>query len=152
MAIDHTDIADRIQAILEANTTPQFLAVFCGEPLGLPLGGPYAAFWYLGRTEDEKTLGNVMPTERWQVTCWWNRQPERSTLEAWEVGIADADTALRTAFRGDSTLNGESTDLDITGSSVDYRAFPLGQQPAALYRGLSFELLILDLEGEAISA
>lgn len=157
MAIDHQAIADRIQAILEANTTPQFLAVFCGEPLGLPLGGPFAAFWYLGRQPQIGTLrGQINVTERWAIACWWPRQPERATLEAWEVSIADADQALQTAFRADSQLNAASTTatsrfIDLTDSTVDYRSFPLGAQPGALYRGLNFEILLNNPEGEAIT-
>lgn len=148
MTIDHSDVLDRIEAILVANSTPQFQKVIVGEPLGLPLGGPHAAVWYLGRELDGMTLGNAMIVERYQVMCFWPRRPELATLETFENEIADADQALATAFRADSTLNGESTDLSITDSRVDYGVFPSGN---TIYRSLEFELRVLDLEGEAIA-
>jgi hypothetical protein len=156
MSIDHSAVIDRFEAILTANITPVFAAVFPGEPLGLPLGGPYAAFWYLGRgigtRSGEMSMGNAMITESWSFACWWPREPERATLERWENDISDADQAIQTAIRGDSQLSGLCSDLWVDGSSVGYRSFPLGSQPKSLYRALTFTVHIEDLEGEAIAA
>lgn len=156
MALDHAAIIDRFEAILGGVTTPVFEAVIPGEPLGLPLGGPYAAFWYLGRgagtRSGEMSLSNVMVTEQWHVECWWLREPERATFERWENDISDADQAIQTAIRGDSQLSGECSDLWVSDSSVGYKSFPLGAQPNALYRSLNFTVHIEDLEGEAIAA
>lgn len=154
MTLTHATLIDRIEAILVANTSPVFLQVFPGEPLGLPVGGPYAAFWYLGREVSIGSLrGQIDVTERYQVTCWWPRQPERATLEAFENEIADADQSLHTAFRADSSLNAASatptsTFAVVTNSAVSYVVFP---GSTLVYRALEFELHVNDREGESIT-
>jgi hypothetical protein len=133
-----------------------FADVFIGEPRGLPQGGPYACAWYLGRVPSDKSDGapasltNVMYAARVQIACFWPIQPEIVSLPAFEADIAAADTSIRRAFRGDSTINSEVTDLEITDSEVSYGGFPIGTQ--VLYRALMFELRLDNLEGEAISA
>ena len=155
---DRAGIVNRIQAILVAATkidgsTAMFLQVFPGEPLGLPVGGPYVAFWYLGDSpppEGLQTIGNVMLHERFQVMAFWPRQVERGTMETLENEIWDANRRLKADFRGDSQLNALVTDLDITDSVVGFGGFPLDGR-AAIYRTLEFELQIRDLEGESIA-
>lgn len=155
MALDHSVIIDRFEAILTAVSTPTFLAVIPGEPLGLPLGGPYTAFWYLGRgmgtRSGEMSLSNALITERWHIECWWPREPERATFERWENDISDADQAIQMAIRGDSQLSGQCSDLWLSDSAIGYKSFPLGAQPNNLYRSLSFTVHLEDLEGEAIA-
>lgn len=156
MAIDRADVINRIEAILTANTTPQF-RVLVGEPVGLPAdGSPFACFWYLGRTDPDEgpmTFGNRMNLYRFRVMCLWHRRPEIGTLESFEKEIWDADVSLRAAFWGDYTLNNEATDLDITDSEVAIGYFPLQSQQGrqALYRSLEFDLLVKELEGEALA-
>lgn len=153
MSLDRTAIIDRIQAVLEEHTTPAFTVVV-GEPLALgPDGAPFACFWYLGDTdppEGRRTLANIMSLERFQVMCFWHRQMELGTLEALETEIWQANRTLKAAFRGDSSLNNEATDLDITDSQVDYGVFPI--DGATFFRTLEFELQVKSLEEEAISA
>lgn len=155
MAIDHDTVTTRLGAILQGIATPSFNAVYPGEPLGLPVGDRYAAFWYLGRgigtRSGESTLSNAMITEQWHIECWWLRQPERASFEAWEVEIADADQGIQTAIRADSQLGGACSDSWVTDSNVGYKSFPLGPQPNALYRSLAMQLNLEDLEGEAIN-
>lgn len=152
MTLNHTDLIDRIQTILES--TERFVQVFPGEPLGLPQGGPYAAFWYLGREVSIGSLrGQIDVTERYQVTCWWPRQAERTTLEPFENQIADTDQALHVAFRADSSLNAASatatsTFAVVTNSAVSYGVFPGSN---LIYRALEFELHVNDREGESIT-
>lgn len=155
MALNHLSIATAVNAVLVANTTPVFQAVLAGQPLGLPLGGPYAAYWYLGRgvpVEGTDTLGQVMLIERWQIAFWWPLQAERSTIQALEVEIADCDQSTRTAFWADADLGASvATYIDLTDSEVGFGRFPLAGSPAnaKIYRGLGYELHVADLEGEA---
>lgn len=153
MSLDRDAITSRIGAILEAHTTPAFTVVH-GEPLSLgPDGSPFAAYWYLGDTdpvEGRRTLGNVMVLERFQVMCFWHRQIEIATLADLEAEIWQANRTLKAAFRADSSLNDEATDLDITDSVVDYGVFPI-EQGTVLYRTLEFELQVKDLEAEEIA-
>lgn len=159
--LNWTDIFNAIQAELEEVTNsagaPAFEIVIPGEPIGLPPGGPYCCFWYLGRTDSGRTgganasFGNVMYAARIQVAAYWPAQVERSTVGTLEADIATIDTNIRRAFRANSTINNALTDLDITDSDVDFGGFPLSTNQA-LYRYLMFELRLDNLEGEAISA
>ena len=101
-----TDIFEAIDtelsAVLNTAGAAAFAAVLQGEPLGLPLGGPYACFWYMGREDarsGRQTLGNVMYTARIQIACFWPIQPERSTQGAFEADIVTVDTSIRRALR-----------------------------------------------------
>ena len=82
--LEWTGILNAIQVELEsvanASGGRAFAQVIPGRPAGLPLGGPFATFWYLGRTdarEGRQTLGNIMYAARIQIMCFWVRQPER---------------------------------------------------------------------------
>lgn len=153
MSLNRESVVNRIQAIIEAHTTPTFTAIV-GEPLALgPDGSPFCCFWYLGEgeaPEGRMTLGNVMVLERFQVMCFWHRQPELATLEALETEIWQANRTLKAAFRADSNLNSTVDDLDITDSQVDYGVFPI-EQGTVLYRTLEFELHVKSLTEEAIT-
>lgn len=151
-----TAIQTHLQLVLNNAGDPAFQQVFPGEPLGLPVGGPYACFWYMGRVASDKTegapasFGNVMYAARVQIAAFWPIQPERTTLPDLEADIAAIDTSIRRELRGDSTINSEVTDLTITDSVVSYGSFPAGGTPQ-LYRSLMFELHMDNLEGEAIA-
>ena len=63
------------------------------------------------------------------------------------------DTNSRRDFRGNSNLNSNLTDLEITDSVVAYDDLPvIGRGEFGFYRKLSFELILDNLEGEAIVA
>lgn len=157
MALNHATIINAIEAILVANASPVF-TVIMGEPMAVPLGDRYACCWYTGR---QAIYGNVRGqmevTETYHIACFWLRRPEPTTLETFENEIADADQALCTAFRAQSTLTNPHTEpfnsspcLNITPSQVSWGT--LGRQGSAgvrdLYRALEFDLEILDREGE----
>lgn len=149
-------IAAELAAVTDTNGNLAF-TVIQGEPIGLPLGGPYACFWYLGRTvadQGPQTLTNVMYAARVQVLCLWPVQAERGTLAQWEADIATVDTSIRRRLRANSTVNSNVTDLDILDSDVAYGDLPVGTAgpQRALYRVLQMELRLDNLEGEAISA
>src|SRR3990167_5011888 len=150
-------IKTELEAVVNAADAPAFQEVISGEPLGLPLGGPTACFWYLGRSDSGKTggagmtLGNVMYAARIQVGVFWVKQSERDTLAGLDADIATIDTNIRRAFRANSTINSNVTDLDITDSDVGFGPSP-GISPSIQYRALMFELRLDNLEGEPVSA
>jgi hypothetical protein len=151
-----TAVQTHLEAVVNSAGDVAFQQVFPGEPLGLPVGGPYACFWYLGRVRSDKTggasdtFGNEMYAARIQIAAFWPIQPERVSLPDMEADIATIDTSIRRELRGDSTINSEVTDLTITDSTVSYGSFPAGGTPQ-LYRSLMFELHLDNLEGEAIA-
>jgi len=148
-------IESELRAVTNTAGETAFLDVIQGEPMGLPIGGPYACFWYLGRTDSmsgNETYGNVMYAARVQVACLWPMQAERVTIGDWEADMATVDTNIRRAFRANSTINSNLTDLDISDSSLDYGTLPASAGKAGIYRVLMFELRLDNLEGEAISA
>lgn len=151
-------IRQELEAVVNADGRQAFVQVFIGEPIGLPLGGPYACAWYLGREDSRAgraTLGNIMYAAKIQILCLWPMQVERATLESWEADIATVDTNIRRAFRGNATINSNLTDLDISDSENSYGDLP-GAGSAAnsrfVYRVLQFVLTLDNLEGEPIAA
>ena len=147
-------IENELRGVTNANGDLAFVDVIPGKPLGLPLGGPYACFWYEGRIpsrEGEMSMGNVMYAARIPIQCFWLRQAERSTLLALEADIATVDTGIRRAFRANSTINSTVTDLTITDTERDNGVFA-GSQNQTVYESIAFELRLDNLEGEAISA
>ena len=148
-------IQDELEAVQDT-AGGQAFTVIQGEPIGLPLGGPYACFWYLGRTdatEGRQTLGNIMYAARIQILCLWPVQPERATIGERDADIATIDTSIRRQFRANSVINSNRTDLDILESDVSYGDLPIGTGGGrALYRVLQMELRLDNLEGEAIAA
>lgn len=155
-----TDIFDAIKAELESveNTAGgiAFQEVIPGEPAGLPLGGPFACFWYLGRVDSRSgamTFGNVMYAARIAIQCFFPVQRERATLPAFEADIATIDTSIRRELRGNSVINSNLTDLWLTDSEVAYDDLPIVTTDRfGFYRKLSMELHLENLNGEPIAA
>lgn len=149
-------IKSELEAVLNSAGAAAFQEAGIGEPLGLPLGGPHAFAWYTGRRDAihaggaGQTLGNVMYAAVIQVGVFWVKQHERDTLEALDADIATIDTNIRRAFRANSTINSNLTDLEITDSQVGFGPSP-GISPSIQYRALMFELILDNLEGEAIA-
>ena len=143
---------DRMVALLRDNTTPVFLDVFVGEPIGLPPDGPYASLRYLGDSdppEGMRTMGNYMREERFQVRVYWHKRPERATHIDWEKDIVAGKQALRAAFAGDVFLNNSGSSrvvdaLDIGDAQCGYVRMSDGME----YRVLEFELRLRDLNAE----
>lgn len=149
-----TAIRAEMEAVIDSSGNPAFATVGTGEPLGLPIGGPHAYAWYVGRRDSihagRQTLGNIMYAAVIQVGVFWVKQHERDTLAALDADIATIDTNIRRAFRANSTINNAMTDLDITDSQVGFGPSP-GISPSIQYRALMFELVLDNLEGEAIA-
>lgn len=158
MAIDMDAVIDRIKAILEANTTPAFTVVFAGEPLAGQADAPFAAFWYIGDgdpPEGAQTLGNRMREERFTVRAYWTPRAERSLLIDWEKEITSCKQALLAAFWGDVFLNANDSGRVVdamTIGNVESGYVRYGEEAAARYRVLSFELALRDLNAEEEAA
>lgn len=155
-------IEAHLAAVENASSAPAFQSVVIGPPAALPLGGPHAFAWYKGRTDPlhtagaNKTLGNVMYAARIGIAAFWPWQPDRATHESWEADIATIDTNLRRAFRADATINSNVTDLEILDSAdtepyVQMPQLAPGGATSGIYRVLEMELVLDNLEGEAIA-
>lgn len=147
--------AELVSVLNNAGATA-FQEVIAGEPHGLPLGGPFACYWYGGRVDSRSggsTLGNVMYAARVIVECFWPIQVERTTLRALEADIAAIDTSIRREFRGNSAINSNLTDLYFTDSQLAFDDLPIvATDRFGFYRKLSMELHLENLEGEPIAA
>ena len=145
---------DRIDKILtQENGGTKMRKVYRGDPTdtGLSLGeGPFAAYWIGGEVTKDKTFGNVMVTHQITVAVYWAIPNNERQLAANELAIWEAMRDIQTAFRADSDLGGNTTDLEIDEAEVG--TLPVGRGTAAEYRVLRFELHLIDLEEEAISA
>ena len=146
-------IKDELALVQNSALRPAFASIITGEPLGLPLGGPHAAFWYIGRTDSRQgpqTIGNVMYAARIQIGAFWCKQNERDTLADLDADIATIDTNIRRRFRANSTINNTMTDLMFGDSEVGFGPSP-GISPTIQYRALMLDLVLDNLEGEAIA-
>lgn len=150
--MDIDAVLARLDTIFRGISTPSF-TVQQSEPLALTVdGSPWLCYWYTGEEdppEGTATFGNVMFYEKINVECFWKRVAERSALPVIEAEIWKANRALKTALRGDSTLNGLVKDMDITNSTINYGRFP--DVSNLEYRRLAFEVWLKELEGEAIT-
>lgn len=143
-------------AAMKANLrafSPPFQRVFVGEPLGLPVGVDYAAaLWFVGESEKTKTMSNVMVTQTWRVRVYWRPRLADDDRAALELAVWDCCRNLQAAFRADSSLGGNVSDMEITLAEgngwVDVGALESGPDR---YRVLSFDLELWELEGEAIT-
>lgn len=136
----------QIKALLAANSSPNFQVVLIGEPLSIPSGDRVAAAWFSGESAKTKTLGNVMVTQTWTVRCYWRVQASAQSRQATELEIWNAVRAIQAGFRGDSTLDGNVTDLDISLASVGW-----SDVGGNAFRICSFDLELIDLEAESIA-
>lgn len=146
-ALKRQGARDRMLAIL-SDFLPEFEKVYIGEPQGIPPGTDRAiAIWYTGRDTSQETFGNVMEIRHWRCRIYWRPrlgEGERALLEA---AVEDADCDLQEAFRADSDLGGNVTDLKIRVSDGELWE-DVGE---ARYRVLSYDLDLWQLEAEAIT-
>jgi hypothetical protein len=136
--------------LILADFMPSFEKVYVGEPLGLPASVDRAvAVWYSGEEEKFTTIGgNVLVWERWTLRCYWKPRMTEADREALELAVWDAARDVQEAFRADSDLGGNVTDLHISLAEGD-GWIDVGE---SRYRVLDFVLLLAEFEAEAISA
>lgn len=163
MTVDVRNAVARIVEILEGveySGTSKFEHVYVGEPLGLPIQSPLgalAAVWFTGESQKQLTLGNVMVTSEWRVRMYWRLPATEEDRRELEFVVAEACRTVQAAFRADSKLTylgaDTVTDLDVglaSGGYIDVR--DEADRLIARYRMQEFDLQLVDLEGEAISA
>jgi hypothetical protein len=127
---------------------PTFEKIYVGEPVGLPPTTDRAiAIWYVGEETKSKTLGNVMVTEIWRLMCYWRPRVEEADRESLELEVWDVVRDVQEAFRSDSQLDGNVSDMEISLPEVGW--LDVGE---ARYRTASFDLHLWELEAEAIVA
>lgn len=153
-----TSALDRIKVLVVAATwTPASTAltfdhVMIGEPLEVNWRRS-ACFWYAGESELGETLGNVMRAERFPFRGYWqlaDGSPEE--LERVEKEIVEANAAVKAALNGDRglSLNRDATRLIPGQASVGYTDLSIGGGQVATFRELVFDMILENLEGEAI--
>jgi hypothetical protein len=151
------DVLERMHEHLKQNSEPGFDHTQVGQPINV-LEGSTAAVWYSGSGPytgggaEGKSLGDAMVTERFTVRCYWRTVQAQDSDMSFEVELAlwDATRNLLEAFRGDSKLDNPDivNDLDVTEPEPGYVLLDDGQ----VVRSLTFELLLHNLNAEAITA
>tara|TARA_Y100001938_G_C7930540_1_gene349112 strand:- start:125 stop:562 length:438 start_codon:yes stop_codon:yes gene_type:complete len=136
-----------IKTIMGAVSSPTFQVVLIGEPLSIPSGDRVISAYFNGESAKTKTLGNVMVTQNWTVRAYFRVAPSQKAREALELELWNAVRSIQTGFRADSQLGGNVTDLDISLATVGW--IDLGGNT---FRSISFDLQLIELEAESISA
>ena len=136
-----------IKTIMGAVSSPTFQVVLIGEPLSIPTGDRVISAYFNGESAKTKTLGNVMVTQNWTVRAYFRVAPSQKAREALELELWNAVRSIQTGFRADSQLGGNVTDLDISLATVGW--IDLGGNT---FRSISFDLQLIELEAESISA
>ena len=136
-----------IKTIMSAVSSPTFQVVLIGEPLSIPSGDRVISAYFNGESAKTKTLGNVMVTQNWTVRAYFRVAPSQKAREALELELWNAVRSIQTGFRADSQLGGNVTDLDISLATVGW--IDLGGNT---FRSISFDLQLIELEAESISA
>ena len=136
-----------IKSLLDGVSSPTFRQVFIGEPLSIPTGDRVVAAWFNGESEKTKTLGNVMVSQIFTVRAYFRVGATAKMRESLELELWNAVRRIQAAFRGDSQLSGNVTDLDISLAQVGWT--DIGGNT---FRTISFDLELIELEAESISA
>ena len=144
--MSRSGVITTIKSTLDGVTSPTFQAIFIGEPLSLPTGDRVVASWFGGEVTKSKTLGNVLVTQEWVVRCYFRVQASQENREKIELEIWNACRSVQTAFRADSQLGGNCTDLEISIADVGWTTIG-----GVTFRALSFNLELYELEAEAIA-
>jgi hypothetical protein len=136
-----------IKTIMDNVSSPTFQVVLIGEPLSLPSGDRVIAAWFNGESEKSKTLGNVMVTQVWTVRAYFRVGATMKLRESLELELWNAVRSIQSDFRADSQLGGNVTDLEISLANVGW--VDIGGNT---FRSISFDLQLIELEAESISA
>lgn len=139
-------VLTRIKAILTAVTTPTFELVQVGEPLSIPSGDRLAAVWYEANDTSFETLGDANVIDELAIRCYWRVQFTDANREAIEAEVWAANRAIRQGLRGDSQINGETTDLKIGRSTAGWAV--IGN---ATFRALTVPVQLWVYESDTIA-
>ena len=150
MTIDHSAAITRIDTVLKAVSSPNFQAVYAGEPVTLPASGAQCAFWYVGDSPyaGGKTLGNVMISEQFVIRAYFTFKDAPQLRQSIEALLWDACRNIKAGLYGDADLNSLVTDLDVGDASVEWMTLNSG----GVKRIVTMTLMLHDTEAESISA
>tara|TARA_R100000808_G_C2089343_1_gene110318 strand:- start:210 stop:644 length:435 start_codon:yes stop_codon:yes gene_type:complete len=112
-------IMDRIDALLDGVSDPNFTEVMRGEPLGIA-GTPCVAFWLTSRDVEFKTLTGVTSNCNFTIRAYFRMQTSKDIRETTELDVWDAMVNIDTALRADSDLSGNAIDTDIGTATTGY--------------------------------
>lgn len=147
--MDKNKAVNRIHELLRSISKPRFDEYVVGQPRSVS-AERVVAFWYLGDEpppEGPATLGNAMVYEVFMVRGYWKVSDAPQLRESREGELWDFVRNSKAAFRGDSTLNGNVTDLDVGEASTGIETFANGNTRRVAF----YELRVKDLEAEAIA-
>lgn len=140
---------NRIGVDIRAAVSPYQFEVIPGGIERMP--GPRAVTWWFdGEREKGMTLGNVMVIYAIPVRMLWRNPATDRDREARELEMWNVTREVQAALRGDSDLRDNVTSLDITIAERGQVDVGTGEESLMLDT-IDFELLIEELEGEAIA-
>ena len=110
---------DRIDALLDGVSSPDFVYVARGEPLSIS-ATPMVAFWLSSREATAMSCTDVSSLTEFTVRAFFRMQTSQDVRESTELDIWNAMVNIDSALRGDSNLSGNVNDMEIGTSSTGY--------------------------------
>ena len=117
--MSRSGVLTTIDSLIDGVTSPDFAAVYRGEPLSIPTT-PVAAFWLEEHNELFTTLGDASTVATFMIRCYWRMVESPDVRETIEAEVWDAIVNIKTALRGDANLSGNCTDSNPTEASIDF--------------------------------
>ena len=136
---------DRIDALLDGVTDPDFTIVVRGEPLSIS-ATPMVAFWLSSREVSFLTFTNASTTTEMTIRAYFRMQISQDVRESTELDVWDAMVNIDSALRSDSDLNGNISDMEIGPSSTGYM-----EVGGVAYRTMDLTLTLEILDEVAIT-
>ena len=134
-----------IDTLLATVSDPTFTAIVRGEPLSIA-GSPTAAFFLTSRASEFLTFSDASSITTITIRVYFRFQDPQDVRETLEEDMWDCMVNVPSALRGDSTLSGNVTDLQLGTSTTGY--ISIG---GIAYRTIDFPLE-LEILGEVTIA
>lgn len=158
MKMADADTFDRIHAILtnfqlSGETAPFFKVIYPGDPLAIGPQNRTCAYWVLDLHEPDEgpmTFDNWMYEHSVRVKCFWLPQPLDSGRNRVEREIFSVSHELPGDFLADVKLGGYVESCIPEDIVMETEQWPPGVD-SPLFRTLTFDLKLKNLEGEAIT-
>ena len=110
---------DRIDALLDGVSSPDFVYVARGEPLSIS-ATPMVAFWLSSREATAISFTDVSSLTEFTIRAYFRMQSSQDVRESTELDIWNAMVNIDSALRGDSDLSGNVNDMEIGTSTTGY--------------------------------
>tara|TARA_B100000745_G_C20070679_1_gene365469 strand:+ start:109 stop:543 length:435 start_codon:yes stop_codon:yes gene_type:complete len=110
---------DRIEALLDGVTDPNFIIVARGEPLSIS-ATPMVAFWLSSREVTFLTFTNASTTTEITIRVYFRMQASQDMRGTTELDVWDAMVNIDTALRSDSNLSDNISDMEIGPCNTGY--------------------------------